>query len=1362
MSLRACPKRGLTLWRQHEGQTPFRSGSKQNPYCYIVRIMSHSSSQLRYGNQSGFRGYGNLPASSERTKRDIGTADDAFGEAAPELVDGVLLAGRYMVLRRLGRGGFSDVYLAHDHELDRSVAIKRLLLSDVDPHFIKDEAKTLASLDHPAIVRIYDICNDPMHGYLVIMQYVPGPMLREVLTKPLPIKRAVEIAIRISGGLIHAHSRGVVHRDIKPTNILMSNEGEPLIADFGLAFAPNAHSDPEGGTPRYMSPEQIRNETKRVGPSSDIFSVGILLYEMLAGRVPFNGETVEAISRATLEHSLTSINEINADVPIELDRIVRRALRKNVKDRYSSMEAFQAELIKWLNNSDLRDELSTVRTSDWDRHPAHDSTFASSSFQFPVQFTHRGLQPFESDDAKFFLSLVPGARAPNGLPESVQYWKDWIEGYDDSEYGRIGILYGPSGSGKTSLLRAGIVPYLAPDLLPISIECRKGEPISQYALQIGRQVNSESEDLAQLLVQLRDDSAKRSEHRKVVLCFDQFDNWAGSATNGQLAHLAAALRHCDGESLQALLIVRDDFWTAATEFMRLVEFGVEQWKNARSIELMDIHHARRLLEAAGRGFGSLPPNPEALDAEQSRFINQAIGEMAVKGRVLPIQLAMFAKMARLQRWHPDTLSQAGGVQGAYVGYFQDLFESTTSPPIYQRVSNAVVEVLHCLLPNADQTAHSHQVGFGELETTLADKKLQNQLHRALSILVEDLRIVVRISLPASESSTEYAVQCNDRFHLVHDFLTVPIANWVNQVRKSSWRGRAIARLEELSAMWNRKQHQRFLPTLPEYVAMRVSAPADKRSPRQRHFLRCAGRKHLTRAVLVLAAIATVGLIAVSSWRQRHQNIEDHRKQVVERVEGTIRGDVQDFIDLLNDLEKDQATIAIASRPWMDSTVEKHRTRTRLLSAAINKSSFSPLITELGKIEPQLSKQVIAVASQCADAKPLLLDVVNRASKLDATVVRAAVSLACLGDTEHVVRMLDDRQGPNQTNQFFYHALEWDADPLLWFNLATSRHSSPSVTYYALGLLGSYPAAELPARLPWSRVTSLQSSHDAGVSQAAKWLLDKSPAAQQFVALAVTARHRVLACGLEQVRIEPGESNRPISVLHLELLNSKIKVSEPFWLSCAAVTNAEFEVFQKEFAGAVNSDIRPIERSTQRRQEVELAPGRTVTGLNPLLTLEYCNWLSRRAGLENAYEILPKAIDLQDSARFRVIDGATGFRLPSISQLAYAAEFGLHETQKPQSTVKTATTMKSQLAVRAFRKSQCEPLNQEENRFKDSRLAKNLIPNRAGVHFDLDAYDCWAMEGNQICSFGMTQQGFIAFHQESNDPHHLLSLWLVSA
>lgn len=1326
--------------------------------------MSHSSSKLRHGSLSGFRksGQGNLTPSSERTKRDIGSVDDAHGEIAPELADGVLLAGRYLVLRRLGRGGFSDVYLAHDHELNRPVAVKRLLLSDVDPHFIKEEAKTLASLDHPGIVRIFDICNEPMHGYLVIMQYVPGPMLRDVLTKPLSINRAVEIAIRISGGLIHAHSRGVVHRDIKPTNILMSNEGEPLIADFGLALTPIVQCEPEGGTPRYMSPEQIRNETKRIGPSSDIFSTGILLYEMLAGQVPFNGATAEAIAQATLDQSPTPINEINADVPVELDRIVRRALRKNVKDRYSSMEAFQAELIQWLNNSDASEELSTVRISEWERNRALDSTFASSTFGSLGQFTHRGLQPFESDDAKSFLSLVPGARAPSGLPESVQFWKDWIEDYDGSEYGRIGILYGPSGSGKTSLVRAGIVPYLAPDVLPINIECRKGESILQYTLQIGQQVGSDSTELAALMLELRDNASARNEHRKVVLLFDQFDNWAGSATTSQLAELAAALRHCDGETLQALLIVRDDFWTSATEFIRLVECGVEQWKNARSIELFDRHHARRLLEAAGRNFGSLPPNPEALNADQSRFIVQAIDEMSIKGRVLPIQLAMFAKMAKLQSWHPDTLLQAGGVQGIYVGYFQDLFECSTSPPIYQRVCNAVVEVLHCLLPNADQTAHSHQVEFAELEAILVDKKLQNQMHRALSILVEDLRIVVRVSHRGSDSSSEYSVQCNDRFHLVHDFLSVPIANWVDQVRKSSWRGRAIARLEELSAMWNRKQHRRFLPTLPEFVAMQIAAPAEKRSSQHRQFLRSAGRKHLLRTLAALAVITPVCMIAAFSIWQHQRNVEVHQKHVVERVESAISGNAHEYTDLMKSLGSkhglgnDQSIVSKASRLWEDSPVDKHRTRSRLLLAAIQKTSFERTVQDIGKLEPQLSQHFIETAKHINDSKPLLRDIVTglpEGEAFTAEQVRAAISLACLGDTEHLHQMLDDTRGPAQANIFFNHALEWDPTPQLWIEMALSKRSA-SVSYYALCLLGSYAAEDFPSAIPWDDIEGLQASPDPGVCLAAQWLLDKHRAIKESPAtkdLPSNPRHRVLSCGLEQVRIEAEKPIRSFSDVNGPIDESKINLEKPFWLSCAAITNAEFSAFLKGSALTEHTDIKPLERTKQRRKELETHRDRAVTGLSPLLAVLYCNGLSRREGLEPAYEVLPPAGEA--TSRIRMVAGANGFRLPSVSEIACAAEFGM---------LPSSITKKAQLAALAFRKYNREDLDQDEpNRFEIPRLSRTLMPNRAGVHFDFDAYDCWAVADNQVCSIGYTPSGYFIYWREEPKSHPLATLWLAS-
>ncbi len=1331
--------------------------------------MSHSSSKLRHGSLSGFRkgGDANRSLSSERTKRDIGSADDVYGEVAPELTDGVLLSGRYLVLRRLGRGGFSDVYLAHDRELDRAVAVKRLLLTNVDPHFIKAEAKTLASLDHPAIVRIYDICNEPMHGYLVIMQYVPGPMLREVLTKPLPINRAVEIAIRVSGGLIHAHSRGVVHRDIKPTNILMSNEGEPLIADFGLAFTPLAQCEPEGGTPRYMSPEQIRNETKRIGPSSDIFSTGILLYEMLAGRVPFNGPTAEEISRATLEQLPQPINEVNVDVPVELDRIVRRALRKNVKDRYNSMEAFQAELIQWLNHSNTSDDLSTVRTAEWERSKSLDSTFASSTFNSLGQFTHRGLQPFESDDAKFFLSLVPGARAPSGLPESVQYWKDWMESYDGSEYGRIAIMYGPSGSGKTSMLRAGIVPYLTPDLLSISIECRKGEKISQFSMQIQQQLgqqsgqhqSSEPVDLAVLLLKLRDDPAARNEHRKVVLLFDQFDNWAGSATSSRLAELAAALRHCDGERLQALLVVRDDFWTSATEFMRLVECGVEQWKNARSIDLLDRHHARRLLEAAGRGFGSLPPSPEPLSVDQAAFIKQAVSEMSTKGRVLPIQLAMFAKIAKLQSWQPETLTQAGGVQGTYVEYFQDLFESPTSPPAYRRVSSAVVEVLHCLLPNADQKAHSHQVEFRELEALLVNKKLETQLHRALSILVEDLRIVVRVSHPGSVSATEYAIQCNDRFHLVHDFLTIPIANWVDQVRKSSWRGRALARLEELSAMWIRKQHHRFLPTLPEFIAMQIATPPKTRSPEHRRFLRSAGRKHFLRALIALAVITPVTLIAVSSARQRQHSIEQHQKHIVEKVENAIRNKVHYFKELMSDARKDldyhPQLVSEAARPWEDSSVEIHRIRAQLLLAAIQKTGFEKLLDDLDKIEPQLCKEFVQTAHHFENAKRLLNEVINNSPEpgmLGTKEIRAAISLACLGDREYLLQMLDVTRNANQTNFFFSRALEWDADPSLWIELALSQKSA-NVTYYALCLIGSYPLADLPPKMPWQDIANLQQSPDAGVSSAAKWLLKKSPDANANAVRADSPGRRVLRCGLEQVKIDAGKSSRTVSPLGFELKNREVIVEQAFWLSSAPVSNADFNVFLKLAANELLG-IKPIERSHERLDELEFDRGRAVTGLNPMLAAKYCNWLSVRQGLKPAYSILTSQDFSEDSGRVQLIEGADGFRLPTFEQIAYTAEFGLVEP-------KFASEM--QMAVKAFHRNNGEELDQIElTRYAIARHVKSLMPNRAGIHFDFEAYECWAVAENQVCTIGLATLGkFLVHNREDREASPFAALWLVS-
>ena len=401
---------------------------------------------------------------------------------------------------------------------------------------------------------------------------------------------------------------------------------------------------------------------------------------------------------------------------------------------------------------------------------------------------------------------------------------------------------------------------------------------------------------------------------------------------------------------------------------------------------------------------------------------------------------------------------------------------------------------------------------------------------------------VRVSQRGSESATEYAVQCNDRFHLVHDFLTLPIANWVDQVRKSSWRGRATARLEELSSMWSRNQHHRFLPTLPEYVAMQIAAPSEKRSPVHRRFLRCAGRKHFVRTLIALAFIVPVCIVAVTSVWQHQRNVEEHQKYVVERVESAICAvDIDEFLDLMTHMDDEQGLVAKAARIMGRLTSRYPEDAGEVALGNDSKIRVRKECFRSGYYrEPQLSRYFIDASRENADAKAALAEIIHkhaRYSSLDAEAVRAAIGLACLGDHEPIVQMLDDKQAPARTNLFFSLALDWDAPSQVWVDLATS-HRNATATYYALCMLGSYSDSDLPHNIPWHDIAALQNSNDAGVCLAAKWLLEKTQAAKNLLASTRSAAYRVLSCGLEQVRIEAGESSREVSAVKFDLTSNE--------------------------------------------------------------------------------------------------------------------------------------------------------------------------------------------------------------------------------
>jgi eukaryotic-like serine/threonine-protein kinase len=259
---------------------------------------------------------------------------------------------RYVIERKLGSGGMADVYLAEDQELGRRVALK--LLDDrhaSDEQFVerfRREAQSAAGLNHPSIVSIFD--RGYAEGtYYIAMEYLDGRTLKELLVKngPTPVPIAIDYARQILGALAFAHRNGIVHRDIKPHNIVVGGDGRLKVTDFGIARSGASQMTEAGsivGTAQYLSPEQARGAP--VDPRSDIYSLGVVLYEMLTGKVPFSGDTPVEIAMKHLSQVPEPPSELHDGIPHDLDAIVMRALAKDPEQRYATAEEMDADLAR--------------------------------------------------------------------------------------------------------------------------------------------------------------------------------------------------------------------------------------------------------------------------------------------------------------------------------------------------------------------------------------------------------------------------------------------------------------------------------------------------------------------------------------------------------------------------------------------------------------------------------------------------------------------------------------------------------------------------------------------------------------------------------------------------------------------------------------------------------------------------------------------------------------------------------------------------------------------------------------------------------------------------------------------------------
>jgi eukaryotic-like serine/threonine-protein kinase len=918
--------------------------------------------------------------------------DECTPAACPQRI------GRYRIEKILGSGGFGLVYLAHDDELDRPVAIKvpnpeRMTDAD-DVEAFLDEAKVLAKLDHPNIVPVHDVGRTGDGLCYVVSKFLENSDLAtRIRHERIGLRDSAELVALVAEALHYAHTRGLVHRDIKPANILIDASGKPCVADFGLALKDEDFGKGGGlaGTPAYMSPEQAKGEGHRVDGRSDIFSLGVVFYELLTGKRPFRGDTLLEVIESITTTEPRPPRQIDDRISKELERICLKALSKRASERYSTAKDMAEDLRLFLQTtagavSPLvpAGAIGTPPGSTLESAPLPATSRQSDSGQRPIRIVPRGLRSFDEHDADFFLELLPGPRDRDGLPDSIQFWKRRIEQIDPDLTFKVGLIYGPSGCGKSSLVKAGLLPRLREHVLPVYIEATADETETRLLKGL-RKVCPELArglGLVDSLANLRRGRVLPPE-RKVLLILDQFEQWLHAKRGEEETELVAALRQCDGEHVQGIVMVRDDFWLSASRFMRDLEIRLFEGENSAFVDLFDPRHARKVLMAFGRAYGALPEIVADLGGDQEPFLDQAISGLAQDGKIISVRLALFAEMVKGKPWTPATFEEVGGTEGMGLTFLEETFSASTAPPGHRVHQKAAQSVLKALLPETGTDIKGQMRSRQELLEASGYANRPRDFDDLIHILDPELRLITptdpewvagdewrvagenfghdpTIADEGIHPSTLHAPPSSRYYQLTHDYLVHSLRDWLTRKQKETRRGRAELKLAERAGLWNAKPENRHLPTLWEWLGIRTLTHRRRWTDPQRAIMQRASRFHRSRLTIAAVLVGLLTAAGFYTWNrvdryQRELLAQKASEQEATRIEGLVGRLVSvepnQLPVIVKELDANPKVAATYLSPRLAAnatTVDEKRAQlhTRLALVSRDRALIEPLLEEL--------------------------------------------------------------------------------------------------------------------------------------------------------------------------------------------------------------------------------------------------------------------------------------------------------------------------------------------------------------------------------------------------------------------------------